>query len=299
MKTAVKVFCALLVVGIVLSGVGFAMGGRPLYHNRWNSGWLGFAGRWLPTSFSEQLNRRIGDYVNDIVDTTISDELDAALDDALGSLPDGYWDNSHYWDDDDHLSDYTSTDAALDAALASKVRKVKLTLNRGYFTIKSSDDMNAPFSVASSEGIRLSSGIKENNTWYADVRGRGKNADIFIYLPEGFSADELDITIGAGVLSAERLEANDFDLEAGAAQVVIDHLAVSAKTDIEIGAGEVTITLSQPWSAYGYDLEAGMGEITLNGDAILSGIGEIERQGTPKISAEVGAGLLSLYTPEG
>lgn len=298
MKTAVKVFCALLVVGIVLSGVGFAMGGRPLYHNRWNSGWLGFAGRWLPSSFSEQLNRRIGDYVYDIVDTTISDELDAALDDALGSLPDDYWDDSQYWDDDERLSGYTSTGAALDSAQVSKVRRVKLDLQRGNFIIQSSDDFNAPFSVASSEGIRLSSGIKENNTWYADVRGKGNNTDITIYLPADFSADELDITIGAGILSADRLNANEFDLETGAAQVTIGHLAVSTKADIEIGAGEVEIALAQPWSVYGYDLEVGMGEITLNGNAILSGVGEIKRQGTPKFSAEVGAGILTLLAPE-
>lgn len=286
MKTTVKICCAVLVLGLVLTGAGYALGGQPLYHNEWHNGWFRFAGRFLPASMGDKLTDKINDRVNDTIDS------------ALDHVWDGHGWDGHDWDDgdwDDHLPRASS--ASLDESVTGSVRKVDLELGRGTYVLVEADGDAAPFSVDCSEAIRLDSGFKDKDTWYVKARGNSKGTPITIYLPEGFSADKIDISVGAGELDAGTLRAREFELEVGAADVRIASLGFTEDADIEIGAGNAEIGLTETWGSYGYDMEAGLGDITVNGETIISGIGEVSRHGGRHLSAEVGAGSLSITTP--
>ncbi len=66
-------------------------------------------------------------------------------------------------------------------------------------------------------------------------------AFLTIYIPEGVVFKEVDITTGAGEFTAESLSAEIIDLEFGAGEVNIGELNATREADIEGGAGQITI----------------------------------------------------------
>ena len=73
--------------------------------------------------------------------------------------------------------------------------------------------------------------------------GNKKYDDAFltICIPEGIVFNEIDITTGAGRFTAETLSAEVIDFEFGAGEVNIGELNASLEADIEGGAGQIII----------------------------------------------------------
>lgn len=101
--------------------------------------------------------------------------------------------------------------------------------------------------------------------------------ELVIYVPENLVFDGVSINTGAGSVEIEKLETKTLYLELGAGKAEIDNLVVLNQTEIDGGAGEVTIKNGE---LNNLDLDMGVGKLSLtaylNGDnEIDSGVGEI------------------------
>lgn len=99
---------------------------------------------------------------------------------------------------------------------------------------------------------------------------------VHIYIPKDLVLQKAEFSIGAGVLYADRITADQID--------------------IECGAGQVELTAGGQESDYNYDLEIGAGEVTIGGGTFagLAVERKIDNHAKKEISVECGAGQVSV-----
>lgn len=108
------------------------------------------------------------------------------------------------------------------------------------------------------EGRTLKLEEKKYKVHFQDVRKK-----VVMYLPEDQVFDEIDMSIGAGVVKAEGLKAKELDLSLGAGEVILEG-TVNGDIDIECGAGNVELLLTGEEQDYNYKIETGVGALRIN-----------------------------------
>lgn len=68
-----------------------------------------------------------------------------------------------------------------------------------------------------------------------------RDRKVTVYIPENLMLDEVYLYMGAGKLNADVINTKSFYLDLGAGEITIDRLLVSDKTDIDSGAGKLTV----------------------------------------------------------
>jgi len=119
--------------------------------------------------------------------------------------------------------------------------------------------------------------------------GRWETSEIVIYVPEDFTAESLDISVGAGLLQAEDLSAKTSSLHVGAGKIEIEKLvtgesridcgvgqievggSILGDCDIDCGVGDISLTLEGDPQDYRYKASVGIGKLSIN-DNEYSGI---------------------------
>lgn len=110
--------------------------------------------------------------------------------------------------------------------------------------------------------------------WFSN----NKNRELIIYVPTDFSFENVVISTGASKVNIEKLSTNNLYLELGAGKVDINNLIVLNDTEIDGGAGKITIKSGK---INNLDLDMGVGSLTLTSrltgnNHIDSGVGEID-----------------------
>lgn len=303
MKTIVKICCGVLAFGLVLWALGFAFGGRPLSMSE-------VPGLRAATS---NVVRTI-DHLS--WDWRWGDRWDWNWDDTWNDT----WDDDLDWDDGDAPAnsasgkvtaarstlggDSTANGASMiPTDLQGEVRRIELQLGAGEFELREANEHEGiePFSV-SADGVYFKHydvGL-DGDTWKAELvcsPRRGNQGPVILYLPAGAVWTEFDVELGAGSLDTDAVYAEQSKLSVGAGSV--DMYLDSREVDVEVGAGGVTLTMPGKWSEYGYNIECGLGGVTVNGDAVINGVGEVKRQGTPMLDLQIAAGGVDIFTTEG
>ena len=103
-----------------------------------------------------------------------------------------------------------------------------------------------------------------------------ESAALTIYIPEEAALDNIHLTTGAGRVTADNLSAQTVDFELGAGDVSIGMLVATRSSDIEGGAGRITVSGGMLCDL---DLDMGVGQLNLTsaltGDCQLDlGVGE-------------------------
>ena len=115
-------------------------------------------------------------------------------------------------------------------------------------------------------------------------------AQIQINVPKGYNLDKIEVNMSAGStkingLKAEKIEANaaagrlvlndleckDFELDASMGTAKVSRLTCENKTSIQVGAGQVSASLTGYESEYTYKVDVGLGSVSI-GDNHFSGI---------------------------
>lgn len=91
-------------------------------------------------------------------------------------------------------------------------------------------------------------------------------AVLTVYIPSDAKLYSVDLTTGAGRVSADRLSTKKINFELGAGEVIIGELTAALEADIDGGAGEITISGGK---LNGLDFNMGVGR--LNFTAQLTG----------------------------
>ncbi len=100
---------------------------------------------------------------------------------------------------------------------------------------------------------------------------------ITITIPEGFEADEFDIEFGAGEILVDNIYAKTVGFSMGAGDMTIKKLTVDNDSSFKVGAGSMKIN---HLTAKDVTMESGVGEISVTGEILGNsyvdcGVGEI------------------------
>lgn len=154
------------------------------------------------------------------------------------------------------------------------------------------------------KGFRLQVGIIDDET-----------QSVTIELPKDFTARELNLRLGAGILEANNIQAEKSNISIGAGTLTIRNL-VSKNSTIECGAGEliasgtltgentvkcgvgtVDLNLIGNPDDYFYSAKVGLGDIIINGDTwggIANEFNQGSKNSTNSFNLECGMGDLNL-----
>lgn len=159
-------------------------------------------------------------------------------------------------------------------SVEEEISSLSLKLSGATLTIKVSDSFSVEsnhkyLSVTTKSGV-LS--IKETKKFFRTE----KAATVVLNTPENFVFDEATIETGAGRVDVDALSADILKLSLGAGEANIKNLTANARSEIDGGAGQLTIDGGRLCNL---DLDMGVGELTLKsrleGDSHLDyGVGE-------------------------
>lgn len=110
--------------------------------------------------------------------------------------------------------------------------------------------------------------VKEKRFDFLSSKHSGK---VTVYIPKDTLFDKASIETGAGSVTIDTLSAKKLELEMGAGEVKIDNLTALENSDIDCGAGEVTVSGG---ALANLELDHGVGEVNLTSK--LSGSCEID-----------------------
>ncbi len=95
--------------------------------------------------------------------------------------------------------------------------------------------------------------------------GKNDAPDIVITIPEDFTAEDIRIRLGAGLLAAENLRSKTGSFQVDAGKMTIDHLNITDKSDYSVGAGYMQL---KDVNVKDIIVQCGLGYIEMDGKVI-------------------------------
>ena len=171
----------------------------------------------------------------------------------------------------------TSDEATVYSFNADGIENLEIEVSAARFTFDTSNGdkiivkSNIEKLTAKEDGKTVK--IKEKQRAFAVA---DSDAFIDVTVPLDFAFKTVEIFGGAGMISINGLNAEKLDLDLGAGDTSIDRLKITKKADIDGGAGNLTFTRTE---ITGLDLDMGVGFLSmncvLNGENSISlGVGE-------------------------
>lgn len=158
-----------------------------------------------------------------------------------------------------------------------------LEIEAGACEMKMLDSADEDFHLETENAGKIQ-GYVSNGTLHITAIRRtvigGNNCRILLYVPKGFQFEKADITMGAGTLDFDRLEAGKASLSVGAGQITCSDSLKADKLDLDVGMGEIVVSGMETAEL---DAEVGMGSLLLSGDVssdadVLCSMGTIEME---------------------
>ena len=187
--------------------------------------------------------------------------------------------STHYSDESD-TPEMTGTTNEMNV-VAADIHELELTLHNCEFEILSSADDQIRVEIEDGKEEFFSVREKEGTLHINDIRKREKSIKsvyVKLWIPSDLVFDRVNMTIGAGDITIDRLAADTIDIEGGAGKIKAETLIANNELDAEIGAGEFYITEATLGET---DIDCGVGRFeigscTLNGNAEISGgVGDV------------------------
>lgn len=282
MKIFLKVTAAVLVLGLVLTCAGWAMGGE-LYSN-WRNGHLYTWDESHSVGFSRwRFAREVGDEIRDAADDVRDEILD-----QTDILRPRFRRRAN-----ENTAENTGSSGALNSIdVTGTIDTLELELSAGKYTIQT----GSSFSLTGS-GLDAVDSWYDGGVWRIESHNRWNDGEVVITLPADAVFDAVDLEIGAGEVALCPITAREIDISVGAGALTADRLDADA-VSLEVGAGSVTAGLAEGWDKYSYDSETALGEVRVDDTVLQSGLaGSVSGgRGARTLDIEVGAGAVNLTT---
>lgn len=158
--------------------------------------------------------------------------------------------------------------------------------------------------------------LKNKSKWdeLANHDWNDSKGTLFIQIPAEWRFKEVSMKVGAGVLTADDLHAEELDIDVGAGQVYLDSFIVrelelecgageanlygevEQEAKMECGVGSVSYTAVGSQEDYDYEVSCGIGSVTVGEDS-YSGLGserKIKNGGSKKMEIDCGIGMVDV-----
>jgi len=106
--------------------------------------------------------------------------------------------------------------------------------------------------------------------WFTE--DSAEEIQIEITVPKEIALSELNIDVGAGMITIADIKTDSMDINSGAGDVIIEN-SVVRDVDIESGAGEIVLCLAGKSGEYNCELSTGVGEVYVDGSTGLGFVG--------------------------
>lgn len=188
----------------------------------------------------------------------------------------------------DETSDFN--ESLINREVSSNIESLELDIDYGEVYIKEGDEFNIKVSNYYKRNININekNGLLSISSDNDHFRTFGVNLfgvnnwqghKIIITLPRDFIGRNIDLTLGAGKMEAEKLVAKEISLDVGAGTADVRELIAYEEADLTVGAGAITINKID---GNNVDIDCGVGEIQINDGKIFGknqidcGVGSIE-----------------------
>lgn len=148
--------------------------------------------------------------------------------------------------------------------LGAPVSNVEIQVGGGIFMVQPSEDDNMYVQVESAGKVQC---YVDGDTLYlkalkkvSDWKNNGGR--VTLYLPANAQFDEVKINLGAGILEADAVWADEAILKVGAGRITVERLLVQ-DCRLEVGAGEIVVN---EMDVNSLETEVGMGGAILSGN---------------------------------
>ena len=204
----------------------------------WNHGW-GYWNRDFD-DWDDWMEQEALDELDDIGDVVYQTVENAGMHTGHGSAGEISHESSHEQTQAQMPANYSGTDIA-----AGDVRNLQIDIGGAALYIGESEDDNFGIEIDGKGNYKY---YERNRTFYLegninrrDLLDININTEkVYLYIPKGMTFQEVDITVGAGLISLDTLYADEVDLIVGAGQIDAGEL-VCRELSVETGAGEMLL----------------------------------------------------------
>lgn len=250
-------------------------------------------GGWFNT-WAENMERRHGDGVTSYTAVPVNPKDDAddgteLLNDIMeggqelmDGITDGYEGFEGYQIEDSSIFDKNYPTESGDVEHTIELAATELDVELGACTLEILTAEDGICRISTENIGKLQIYQKGEELRIRGTRKAKENASqckIYLYLPEGYYWDEVDMELGAGIIYVESMEAGKLELEVGAGKLDMN-MVIADSVEVSVGAGEVTL---DQMNVNRLELEVSMGNVSASGTVIGN------------IDAECSMGNIDLY----
>lgn len=158
------------------------------------------------------------------------------------------------------------TDETTKYSVSSEITDIKVNIKAADFSIKRGDTFTIESNLKNLKISEKNGTLELKEKKKASVLYNG--AVLILYIPDSVTFNKAEITTGAGKFTVDGMSAENLALSLGAGDVELNSLNSTSFTDIDGGAGRITIKNS---SFRDVDLDMGVGQLNFNASVFGDG----------------------------
>lgn len=161
---------------------------------------------------------------------------------------------------------------------SNNITEIKVEISAADFQIKAGENFSVESNIKNLNVKERNGILTVSDSAKFKLGVNNDTALLIIYIPEDMIFERAEIVTGAGKFTAETLKAQELHLEFGAGEVKIDELEATKNSELNTGAGAVTI---KGGKLCNLELDMGVGELNLTsrllGESDFDyGVGEVD-----------------------
>lgn len=216
----------------------------------------------------------------------------------------------------------------LEISETQKIRSLEIDIKAASLEIRTSDE----FKIETNNKYIECSSNKGTLKIFERSHGKihSVKSNVILYIPNNFKFNSTNISSGAGKMTIDSLQTDNLSFELGAGEVIIENITVSEKAEIDGGAGnfeirsgsindldldigvghtelvlslsgkseinmgigELEITLLGEKEGYSIDVDKGLGAVTIDGKNMQDG--DVYGSGDNRIEVDGGVGSINV-----
>ena len=273
----------IILLGLMLVGIGYSLGGRFFYRSR---------RRIRERNFIDRTYNKI---------MSAAESMEDGIEDMENDLESWGDDMNEYFGDEYEKAETISLDGIKNFFLKAEVGEVKIEISdRADEASYKIQRINPKYFDVEKKGDTISFEDNTPSKFFKNLGFNFKNNSpkIYISLPRNIVFNNFEIKSGVGELNISKINVEKFNLAAGGGEVNFKDSTVTnmdiksgvgsfsfsgtalGKTSVKGGIGEVDLKIDGAEKDYDFDVSAGLGEVIINGKKSKTFLADRQKSGS-------------------